>query len=177
MGNFTAPADYALFFLIYFRFHKNYHSTVCIIFYHTKLRSFCEQKWGRFRTIILLIPSFWLKQRLTGLVASAATTWKQTALPKWKTAANYGLLLKYSEAVPGAYVVTRHADVGEVEVFPPRIVRLGLQRGEWSVSNPGHFSAEKSNRDHCIGGWVSPRACPDVVVKRNSDLPGIELRS
>jgi hypothetical protein len=53
-----------------------------------------------------------------------------------------------------------------------------LGGGEWSVSRPGLFtSRERDPGTHWIGGWVSPRAVPDAVVKRKKSQPppGIEL--
>jgi hypothetical protein len=47
----------------------------------------------------------------------------------------------------------------------PRFPHVGVVHGvEWSASRLGRFPPP--NGTHCIGGWVSPRAGLDGVVKR-----------
>jgi hypothetical protein len=44
--------------------------------------------------------------------------------------------------------------------------------GEWSPSRPGRFTpGERAPGTHWIGGWASPRAVLDAVVKRNIPSP------
>jgi hypothetical protein len=53
------------------------------------------------------------------------------------------------------------------EVIAPHILDLELDGGQWSVSRLGRFTPrERAPGTHCIGGWVSPRAVLDAVVKR-----------
>jgi hypothetical protein len=53
---------------------------------------------------------------------------------------------------------------------------LALDGGEWSASQPGHFTPKKSAPGtHWIGGWVGPRANLDVVVKRKVLSPCQDL--
>jgi len=43
---------------------------------------------------------------------------------------------------------------------------------EWSVLHPGRFaSGDRTLGTHWIGGWVSPRASLDAVVKRKVPSP------
>jgi hypothetical protein len=60
---------------------------------------------------------------------------------------------------------------GGVEVLISAIVG-----GEWSASNPGHFtSGEIESGTYCIGGWVGCRVDLDAVEKRKIlPMPGIE---
>jgi hypothetical protein len=47
-----------------------------------------------------------------------------------------------------------------------------LDGGEWSASRPGRFTTKKRDLGtHWIGGWVSPRAVLDAVVKRKIPSP------
>jgi hypothetical protein len=57
--------------------------------------------------------------------------------------------------------------LGEWRYSSKHFLTLALNGGEWSVSQPGHFTARKrAPTTHWIGGWVGPRAVLDVVVKR-----------
>jgi hypothetical protein len=50
-----------------------------------------------------------------------------------------------------------------------------LYGGEWSASRPGRFTPrERAPGSHWIGGWVSPRAVMDAVVKRKIPSPSRE---
>jgi hypothetical protein len=49
---------------------------------------------------------------------------------------------------------------------------LALDGGEWSASCPGCFAAgERALGTPWIGGWMSPRAILDTVVKRKIPSP------
>jgi hypothetical protein len=56
----------------------------------------------------------------------------------------------------------------------PRILDLGLDGGEWSVSRPGRFTPrERAPGIHWIGGWVGSSG--HGGEEKNSQLPlGIE---
>jgi hypothetical protein len=48
---------------------------------------------------------------------------------------------------------------GGVDVQIHIFLTSALVGGEWSASRPGHFTPrEKAPDNHCIGGWVDPRA-------------------
>jgi hypothetical protein len=52
-----------------------------------------------------------------------------------------------------------------------------LDGGEWSALRPGHFTPrERSPGTHWIGGWVSPRAVLDAVMKRRIPSPSRESK-
>jgi hypothetical protein len=40
-----------------------------------------------------------------------------------------------------------------------------LDLDEWSTPHPGRLSPGKQPRTHCTGGWVGPRAGPNMRVK------------
>jgi len=45
---------------------------------------------------------------------------------------------------------------------------LAPDGSEWSASHPGHFTAREGvPSTHYIGGWVSPRASMDAVMRKN----------
>jgi hypothetical protein len=47
-----------------------------------------------------------------------------------------------------------------------------LDGGEWSTSSPGRFTPrETAPGTHRLGGWVSPGAVQDRVVKRKIPSP------
>jgi hypothetical protein len=47
-----------------------------------------------------------------------------------------------------------------------------LDGGEWSASCSGHFTPrERAPSSYWIGGWVSPRAGLDTVLKRKIPSP------
>jgi hypothetical protein len=52
-----------------------------------------------------------------------------------------------------------------------------LDGDEWLASSPGRFNPKETvPATHWIGGWVSPRAGLDAMVKRKNSqpLPGLE---
>jgi hypothetical protein len=52
-----------------------------------------------------------------------------------------------------------------------------LDGGEWSASRPCRFTPrETAPVTHWIGGWVSPRAVLDAVVKRKMPSPRRESK-
>jgi hypothetical protein len=54
----------------------------------------------------------------------------------------------------------------------PFILTSALDGGEWPASLPGRFThREGASGTHWIGGWVSPRAVTDAVVKRKIPSP------
>jgi hypothetical protein len=60
---------------------------------------------------------------------------------------------------------------GASEGIAPRVPNLGT-RGEWSTWLPGRFtSRERTAGTQFIGGWVSPRASLNKVVKRKIPSP------
>jgi hypothetical protein len=71
-----------------------------------------------------------------------------------------------------------HEDVWVSGGIAPRILNLARSGGEWLASHYGHFiPEERAHSIRWIGGWVSPGAGVDAVVKRKSlALPGIERR-
>jgi len=47
-----------------------------------------------------------------------------------------------------------------------------LDRCEWSVSRPGHFTPrERASATDWIGGWMGPRDGLDTVMNRNIPSP------
>jgi hypothetical protein len=54
----------------------------------------------------------------------------------------------------------------------PRILDHGLEGVEWSASRPSRFTPrERAPGTRWRGGWVSPRAVLDAVVKRKIPSP------
>jgi len=52
-----------------------------------------------------------------------------------------------------------------VEVQLHVFLTLALDGGKWSASHPGQFtSGKRAPSKHFVGGWVSRRTNPDVVV-------------
>jgi len=52
-----------------------------------------------------------------------------------------------------------------IEVWTHAFLTSALDRGEWSVSRPGHFSpVERASGTHWIGGWAGPRTGLYAVV-------------
>jgi hypothetical protein len=56
----------------------------------------------------------------------------------------------------------RQEDVLENGDIVPPFLTSALDGGEWSASHLGCFSPGT----HCVGGWMGPRAGPDVAEKR-----------
>jgi hypothetical protein len=65
--------------------------------------------------------------------------------------------------------------LGEWRYSSTHSLTLALDVGDWSASCPGCFTPrERAPGTHWIGGWVSPRAVLDVVV-RKIPIPHWEL--
>jgi len=57
----------------------------------------------------------------------------------------------------------------EVEVQLHTFLTSALDGSEWSASHPSHFtSGVRAPSAHWMGGWVSPRAGLDTMVKRKN---------
>jgi hypothetical protein len=57
---------------------------------------------------------------------------------------------------------------GRVEVYTHALISA-LNGGEWWALLPGRFNpAERVPSNHCIGGWMGPRATLDAVAKRKN---------
>jgi hypothetical protein len=55
---------------------------------------------------------------------------------------------------------------GGVDVLIHIFLASALAGGEWSTSRPGRLtSEERAPGNHCIGGWVRPRAAVDEMEK------------
>jgi hypothetical protein len=67
----------------------------------------------------------------------------------------------------------RHEGIwGEWRYSPTHSLTSALDGGEWSASRPGRFTPRKrAPVTRWIGGWVSPRANLDAVVKRKIPAP------
>jgi hypothetical protein len=67
----------------------------------------------------------------------------------------------------------RHEGIlGEWKYSSTHSLTSALDGGEWSGSRPGHFiPRERDPGTHWIGGWLSPRAVLDAVVKRKIPNP------
>jgi hypothetical protein len=67
----------------------------------------------------------------------------------------------------------RHEGVlGEWRYSSTHSLTSALDGGEWSASRTGRFTPrERAPGTHWIGGWVSPRAVLDAVVKRKIPSP------
>jgi len=56
-----------------------------------------------------------------------------------------------------------------MEVYLHIFSTSALDGDERSVSRPGRFATgEKASGTHWLGGWLGPRAGPDVVAKRRT---------
>jgi hypothetical protein len=59
-----------------------------------------------------------------------------------------------------------------MEVQHHSFLTSALDGGEWSATRPSRFTPrERAPGSHWIGGWVSPRAVLDAVVKRKIPSP------
>jgi hypothetical protein len=74
------------------------------------------------------------------------------------------------KVVPVLFLNEHHAlqgILGEWKYSSMHSLTSALDGGEWSVLCPSHFTPwERAPGTHWIGGWVSPRAGLDMVVKR-----------
>jgi hypothetical protein len=62
--------------------------------------------------------------------------------------------------------------IGGVEVWLYAFLTSALDGSEWSASCPSHFTRrDRATGTHWIGGWISPRAGLDIVVKRQIPTP------
>jgi hypothetical protein len=62
--------------------------------------------------------------------------------------------------------------MGEWRYSSTHSLTSALDGGEWSASHPGRFTPrERAPGTHWIGGWVSPRAVLDAVVKGKIPSP------
>jgi hypothetical protein len=54
----------------------------------------------------------------------------------------------------------------------PSFLTSSLEGSEWSTSRPCRYTPKETTPGtHCKEGWVSPRACWDVVEKRRTRCP------
>jgi len=61
-----------------------------------------------------------------------------------------------------------------MEVQLHTFLTTALDGGEWSASHPSYYTPrERDPGTHWIGGWVGPRAGPEVVAKRIPSLPSL----
>jgi hypothetical protein len=72
-------------------------------------------------------------------------------------------------------ITVLHKQRREVETFA--FMTWALVGDEWSASGSGQVTPEeKASGTHCIGWWMGPRACVDVMKRKCFTLLRLELR-